>query len=319
MANVYAASVGILLASTFAAATLALAADESEITITTEGGAAKTLDRSFPLAPSGTIDVSNVSGSVTITGGSADSVKLGGSLGAGSKLAIESHANRLEIRVESENGNSWIGGKGPRNDTNLVLNVPHGISVKLDLVSADGKIENIDGKSVEVDNVSGNVNVNATAGSVEIDSVSGNVALQVPRAGVTDRVHLQTVSGNVNATGADGRVKLETVSGTLTFDAPSVNELGAESVSGDIRATLAPKKGARVHVETMSGSLHLRLPADLAARIHAETFSGDLKTDYGKVVKAEFGPGSSLDVDGGESGTRINAQSFSGNVELRKQ
>ena len=69
----------------------------------------------------------------------------------------------------------------------------------------------------------------------------------------------------------------------------------------------------------MSGSLHLRLPADLAARIHAETFSGDLKTDYGKVVKAEFGPGSSLDVDGGDSGTRINEQSFSGNVELRKQ
>lgn len=319
MANVCAVSVGIWLAFTFAVTTAAFAADESEVTITAEGDAAKTLDRSFPLASGGTIDVSNVSGSVMITGGNADGVKLGGSLGAGSKLAIESHADRLEMRVESNNGNSWLGNKGPRNDSSLVLNVPHGVSVKLDIVSADGKIENIDGKSVEVDNVSGDVRVSTNAGSVEIDSVSGNVALQVPRAGITDRVHLQTVSGNINATGADGRVKLETVSGTLTFDAPAVNELGAESVSGDIRATFAPKKGARIHAETMSGSLHLRLPADLAARIHAETFSGSLRTDYGKVVKAEFGPGSSLDVDGGDSGTRINAQSFSGNVELRKQ
>ena len=62
MANVYAASIGILLASTFGAAPAAFAADpsDSEVTITAEGDAAKTLDRSFPLASSGTIDVRNV-------------------------------------------------------------------------------------------------------------------------------------------------------------------------------------------------------------------------------------------------------------------
>lgn len=321
MANVCAVSLGVLLASAFAAAPTVFAADGSadDITITAEGDAAKALDRNFPFTAGGTIDVSNVRGSVTITGGNGDGVKLGGSLGAGSKLAIEGDAHRLEMRVESANNNGWLGGKGPRNDTDLILNVPHGVSVKLDVVSANGKIDNIDGKSVEVDNVSGDVRVSAAAGTVEIDSVSGDVTLQVTRSGVNERTHLETVSGNINATGADGRVKLETVSGRVTFEAPSVGELGAESVSGDIHASFAPKKGAHVRAETMSGNLSLRLPGDLAARIHAETFSGNLKTDYGKVVKAEFGPGSSLDVDNGDSGTRVDAQSFSGNVELRKQ
>ena len=319
MAKVYAVSVGVLLASA-AVVPFAFATDSSdtETTITTEGDAPKTLDRNFPFATDGTIEVSNVRGNVTITGGNHDGIKLGGSLGAGSKLAVEGNARRLEMRVEAEKG-SWFGGNGPRNDTNLMLDVPHGVSVKLDVVSSNGILDNVDGKSIEVNNVSGNVRVAAAAHSIEIDSVSGDVILRVTRAGATERAHLQTVSGNIKADGADGRVKLETVSGTVTFAAPTVTELGAESVSGNIEATFVPTKGARVRAETMSGNLRLHLPADLAARIHAETFSGSLKTDYGKVVKAEFGPGSSLDVDSGDSGTRIDAQSFSGNVELHKQ
>jgi hypothetical protein len=313
MAKVYKITTGILLA--LGAAMPAFAAEE---TIAADGGTAKALERSFALAADGLVEVSNVRGSVTITGRGANEVKLGGSLGAGSRLVVEGDAKRLELRVEAEKG-GWRGGHGPASDTSLVLNVPHTASVKLEVVSADGKVENIDGKSIEIGNVSGNVRVDGAAHSIEIDSVSGNVTLQVTRAGATERAHLQSVSGDIKANGADGRVKLETVSGTGTFAAPAVTELGAESVSGAIDLSAAPAKGARVRAETMSGNLRLRLGADLAARIHAETFSGSLKSDWGKIVKAEFGPGTTLDVDGGDAGTRIDAQSFSGNVELRKQ
>ena len=322
-ARAYYAPVRSLLALALCAAASAAFAGEgsaaTDLTITTEGDASKTLDRSFAFSADGLIDVSNVRGSVTITGGGGNEVKLGGSLGSGSKLVVEGDARRLEMRVEAEKG-GWFNGHGPGSDTSLVLNVPRGASIKLDVVSANGKVENIDGKSIEIDNVSGNVHVDGAAHSIEVDSVSGDVTLQVTRAGANERTHLQSVSGDIRASGADGRVKLETVSGTLTFTAPTINEFSAESVSGSIEAGFAPSKGARVRSETMSGNLVLRLPADLAARIHAETFSGSLKTDYGKVVKAEYGPGSTLDVGNGEGGgTRIDAQSFSGNVTLRKQ
>jgi DUF4097 and DUF4098 domain-containing protein YvlB len=271
-------------------------------------------------AADGTIEISNVRGSVSITGGNADRVTLGGSLGAQSKLSIESSNRHLELHVESEGkSGGWLGSRGPQSDTALVLSVPHGVSLKLDLVSADGKFNGIDGKSVEIDNVSGNVVIDAAPRSVDVDSVSGNVALQTAHAGVTEHAHLQTVSGNINVTGTDGRVKLETVSGKITFAAPTVAEFGAESVSGSIEASAAPAKAARFHVETMSGNLHLHLPAAVSARVHAETFSGGLHSDFGTVNKVEFGPGSNLDVRMGEGDARVEAQSFSGNVELRKQ
>ena len=317
MANAYRVWIGILLALAVA---LAARADEAntEMTITTENGVAKTLSHNFPLAADGRIEVNNVRGSVTITGGGADGVRVGGSLGAGSKLVVEGDHRRLELRVEAEK-TGWFGNRGPSNASALVLDVPQGASIKLDLVSANGTVNGINGRSIEIDSVSGDVRVAAAAREVEIDSVSGNVAVQSARAGTTERAHVQTVSGNIRVDGADGRVKLDTVSGKIVFAAPSVGELGLESVSGNLEANVAPAKGARIRAETMSGGVRLILPAALSARIHAETFSGNLKSDYGRVVKEEPGPGSSLDVEGGDNGTRVDAQSFSGTVELRKQ
>ncbi|MBS0591707.1 MAG: DUF4097 family beta strand repeat protein [Proteobacteria bacterium] len=318
MGHAYKIPLGIVLALALGASARA---DEArvETTIATENGAAKVLSQTFPFAADGSIEVSNVRGSVTITGGDGGTVKLGGSLGAGSKLALEGDRRHMELRVEAQKGGGWFGNRGPTSDTTLVLDVPRGASIKLDLVSANGTLEGVAGRTIEVGSVSGTVRVLASARSVDIDSVSGDVILQAERVGAIERAHLQTVSGNIKADGVDARVTLGTVSGKIVFSAPKVDELGLESVSGSLEASVAPAKGARIHAESMSGDVRLKLPATLAARIHAETFSGSLKSDYGKVVKEEFGPGSSLDVDGGDDGTRVSAQAFSGSVELRKQ
>jgi putative adhesin len=300
-------------------AALAATPPPAEEAINADAGAPKAIDRSYSFAAEGTIEVSNVRGSVTINGTNQNTISLTGSLGAGSRLAIDGGESHLELRVESEHQGGWLGNHGPANDTTLVLNVPHSVALKLDLVSADSKVSGIDGKSLDVDNVSGKVQLSGAARSIEVDSVSGNVTLDIAKAGAVERAHLQTVSGDIRATGADGRVKLETVSGSINYTAPTVAEFNAESVSGTIDATAAPAKNARVHLETMSGHLRLHLPADLSARLTAETFSGNIKSDFGTVSKAEFGPGSSLDARVGDGNARIETESFSGSIELRKQ
>lgn len=283
------------------------------------GGAAKALDRNYSFAADGSIEISNVRGSVTVTGGNQDAVTLSGSLGAGSRLEIAGSDKHLELHVESDQAQGWFSGHGPGSDTTLVLTVPHAVALKLDLVSADSKVSGIDGRSLDVDNVSGRVQVNGAAHSIEVDSVSGNVGVEVAKAGVVERTHLQSVSGDIRISGADGRVKLETVSGSITYAGPSVSEFNAESVSGTIDATAVPTNSARLRLETMSGHLRLHLPANLSARLSAQTFSGNIKSDFGTVSKAEFGPGSSLDARVGEGDARIETESFSGSIDLRKQ
>lgn len=311
----------LLACALFAALPVAVAATAppAEDVINADAGAPKAIDRSYSFAADGTVEISNVRGSVTINGTNQNTISLSGSLGAGSRLEIEGGESHLELRVESEREGGWFGNHGPQNDTTLVLNVPHAVALKLDLVSADSKVSGIDGKSLDVDNVSGRVQLSGAARNIEVDSVSGNVTLDVAKAGAVERAHLQTVSGDIHATGADGRVKLETVSGSISYSAPAVTEFNAESVSGTIDATAAPTKSARVRLETMSGHLRLHLPASLSARLSAETFSGNIKSDFGTVSKAEYGPGSSLDARVGEGDARIETESFSGSIELRKQ
>ncbi|MGH8123688.1 MAG: DUF4097 family beta strand repeat-containing protein [Rudaea sp.] len=316
-----AASRCLLACALLATLQVGFAADTppAEETITAEAGTAKALDRSYAFAADGTIEISNVRGSVTVTGADQDRVTLTGSLGAGSKLSIEGSDKHLDLHVESAATGGFFGGHGPSSDSTLVLRVPHAVALKLDLVSADGKVSGVDGKSLEIDCVSGKLVLSSAATSVDVDSVSGDVAFEAARTGATEHAHLQTVSGNIDVKGISGRVKLETVSGRIGFAATEVSEFNAESVSGTIEATTGLASSGRMHAETLSGGLHLHLPANVSARIHAETFSGGLRSDFGTVSKAEFGPGSNLDARVGDGDARIEAQSFSGDVELRKQ
>lgn len=291
----------------------------SEEVISGDTDAAKPLDRSYSFSGDGSIEISNVRGSVTVTGGNENKIGLSGSLGPGSRLIVEGDAKHVELHVEAQHPGGVLGKHGPPSDTNLVLSVPHAVALKLEVVSADSKVTNVDGKTLEIESVSGTVNASGAPRSVEIDSVSGGVKFDASRAGAIERAHVQTVSGDIGIGGVEGRVKLETVSGRIGYVAPSVTEFNAESVSGTIDAAAAPAKGAHLRAETMSGTVKMRLPAALSARVTATTFSGAIKSDFGSVKKAEYGPGSNLDARVGDGDARIETESFSGNIELRKQ
>ena len=75
----------------------------------------------------------------------------------------------------------------------------------------------------------------------------------------------------------------------------------------------------RMQLESMSGDIRLRLPAALSAHVEATTFSGSIGSDYGAVQDKGHGPGSNLDARVGEGDTQIHVESFSGDIELRKQ
>lgn len=313
----------ILAALALAGATFVHAADPAapqDMTITTEGGEDKALDQIWHVANDAMINVTNVRGSVTVNAGEASRVKLRGSLGSGSKLVVSGDEHHLELEVQArDDKHGWFGKNGPGSDSDLVLSVPRSASLKVDAVSADVKVAGIDGKSLSVSAVSGDTVVSGNATQVDVESVSGDVKFDTSNTDANGRMHLQTVSGDVVARGGAGRVKLETVSGEVTLQTNEVQEVEAGTVSGTIEVHAMPAKHARMHLDTMSGSVRVYVPASVSARIDAETFSGSLHSDFGKVEKPEYGPGSSLNARAGDGDAQISAKAFSGDVEIRKQ
>jgi DUF4097 and DUF4098 domain-containing protein YvlB len=69
----------------------------------------------------------------------------------------------------------------------------------------------------------------------------------------------------------------------------------------------------------MSGDVRLYLPADASARLNASTFSGSIRSDFGTVREPEHGPGSSLDATAGSGSGQVKLETFSGDIDIRKE
>jgi len=264
------------------------------------------------------VDVSNVKGSVTVSGWDKPEVAIGGTLGDGArKLAVTGDASHLRIKVEAPEQRSWFswGADSRMGDTLLDIKVPREAEMKIEVISADVSLSGVAGRSLNVESVSGKQRIDSGAKEVEVESVSGDIEV----AGKADRAHIETVSGNIRARGLGGRLKFETVSGDVDAENANYREVEAGTVSGDIELRGTPADGARIEVETMSGDLRLRLPATASMRIKASTFSGRIRSDFGKVEEADHGPGSSLDATIGDGAGQVRIETFSGDVDIRQQ
>jgi DUF4097 and DUF4098 domain-containing protein YvlB len=165
--------------------------------------------------------------------------------------------------------------------------------------SASGDVEITDSDHVYAVSISGEVRVRG-ANEIEAKSVSGEVIAER----VTGDVRLSSTSGDVVARQSTGRfVTLSSTSGDLSFEG-TVDNTG------------------RYEFETHSGSVAISLPAATNANITVATYSGDIDSDFPLVLQPgsrAFNRPRRLEFTIGNGGPRIVAESFSGDVEIRRK
>ena len=95
--------------------------------------------------------------------------------------------------------------------------------------------------------------------------------------------------------------------------------LSLSTVSGDVQLSGGLIAGGSIDIDSMSGDVQLQLPTNTDASVHASSFSGDLRSDFGTPTQPEHGPGSSLDTRLGNGQGKINIETFSGDLRVRRQ
>ena len=193
--------------------------------------------------------------------------------------------------------------------------MPRAASLDVDVISAPLVIDGMDGGNIQVNTVSGKARINARTPSLKVDSVSGGIE----QAGHAEQAALQTVSGEILAPALGRDVELQTISGRIQANGGPWQKLTLSTVSGDVQLTGALAAGGSIGIDSMSGDVQLQLPANTSASLHASSFSGDLRSDFGTPKEPEHGPGSSLDVRLGAGAGKINIETFSGDLRVRKQ
>ena len=268
--------------------------------------------------PTARVSISNIAGTVNVIAWDRNEVQVSGRLGDGAKpLAIIGSNGDLEIKVEPQGGSgrfNW-GGDSKMAPTTLELHVPRAASLDVDVISAPLVIDGMDGGSIQVNTVSGKARINARTPSLKVDSVSGGIE----QAGHAEQAALQTVSGEILAPALGRSVELQTISGRIQANGGPWQKLTLSTVSGDVQLTGALAAGGSIGIDSMSGDVQLQLPANTSASLHASSFSGDLRSDFGTPKEPEHGPGSSLDVRLGAGAGKINIETFSGDLRVRKQ
>lgn len=267
--------------------------------------------------PTARVSISNIAGTVNVIAWDRNEVQVSGRLGDGAKpLAITGSNADLEIKVEPQGGSGWFnwGGDSKMAPTTLELHVPKAASLDVDVVSAPLVIDGMDGGSIQVNTVSGKARINARTPSLKVDSVSGGIE----QAGHAEQAELQTVSGDILAPALGREVELQTISGRIQAHGGPWQKLTLSTVSGDVQLGGALAPAGTIGIDSMSGDVQLQLPADSSASLHASSFSGDLRSDFGTAQKPGHGPGSSLDVRLGNGDGKINIETFSGDLRVRK-
>lgn len=220
---------------------------------------------SYTLDEGGRFSISNVNGSITVTGASGNNVEIIAIKKADNQkeldeIEIEISHSASEIEVETELGDSdgWF-----RNNNSG--------QVRYEIIVPGGT------ELDSVETVNGDVTVSGVSGNVTAESVNGDLDI----SDLVGDVRLSTVNGSVNAAFAkcegEQSIKTETVNGRVTISLPESSDVqitadtlnggingrdfGLETDKGFVGSDLNGKIGsgsARLNIDTVNGSIKIR-------------------------------------------------------------
>jgi len=270
------------------------------------------IDKRAAADPSGQVEISNVSGTVTVTGWDRSEVEVTGELGKGSeRLEFTSGDKLTRIKVVLPN-KSW----GVEEST-LDVKVPAHSSISVNTVSADITVHAVTGAQ-RLQSVSADVSTESAAEDVECKTVSGDI--RVAGNGQKGMLTLTTVSGDATVTRVSGEVNGSTVSGNLTLGLGEVTRSRLRMTSGDLALAAYLPGDGRLDVESISGDVRVDLAPPLDAEFDVSSFSGDIRSCFGPKPQRtdEYAPGKELRFTEGKGSARVRIKTLSGDVNVCK-
>jgi len=270
----------------------------------------KTFDRQVPAQPRGVVEISNVSGSIEVSGWDRNEVSVHAELDAGvERVDVSSDGGRTTIKVVLPHASSQGG------EARLQVKIPKASELNVSAVNADVISNGVIGVQ-RLSAVSGNITAELGGADVELKTVSGDLRLK--GHGLPTRAHLTTVSGNVQLEHGAGDVEASTVNGTLGLSLDGAHSVRARTTAGDVRLEGKLARGATLDVSTVSGDVNVRASAEGGYVYEVSSFTGDI-TDCFKASPeraSKYVPGSRLEGTSGEGAGHLRLKTMSGDVQL---
>jgi len=220
---------------------------------------------SYTLNGGARFSISNVNGSITITGERGDKVEIVATKKADNqedldKIEIEISHSASEIVVDTKLGesSSWFSHDNS-GEVKYVISVPTGTRLdSVETVNGDVNISGVSG-NVVAESVNGGLDIRDLAGDAKLSTVNGSIDAEFARLEGQQSVKAETVNGRVSVTlpaNADVEVSADTLNGGING-----RDFGLETDKGFVGSDLNGKIGngsARLNIDTVNGSVKIR-------------------------------------------------------------
>lgn len=300
------------ISATFRSTRLAwlVAASAALLAASPASSAGTPINKSAAADPSGSVEVSNVSGTVTVTGWDRGTVEVTGELGDGTErldFITQDKVTRIKVVLPAKSYNV--------DDTILNIHVPAASRLSVNTVSADIKVQGVTG-SQRLQSVSADIHTEAGSEDVECKTVSGDVA--VDGSGKKGLLTITTVSGDATALKVAGEVNANTVSGNLVLGLGETERSRLRSTSGDLMLAMRLAPEGKIDAESISGDVRVNLVGGADAEFDISTFSGEIRNCFGPkpASTSEYAPGQELRFREGQGTARIRIKTLNGDVNL---
>jgi hypothetical protein len=250
-------------------------------------------------------------GAIRISGWAKDSIAFSGT--------ADANLPGLEFGTSKEGagakGGIWNEGKS-EGTVDLDISVPKGATLWVKTTGASVEIDEVSG-GVDVYTVTGDVRFEGSPKQLYAESMGGEVSI----SGTSASIRAKTGQGPITFRGAAEDVTLVTVGGKITVSGPRLRRGHFESVTGDIVFDGALEPGSSVGFQTHSGRVEMTLPRDAGADCVVTTIEGELQVDFDVPGAQERdgarGPEKEFTI--GDGGATVKIQTFDGAVAIRKR
>jgi DUF4097 and DUF4098 domain-containing protein YvlB len=264
------------------------------------------------------VEISNVSGSVRVTGWERDEIRLQGTLGEGvSGLSFENDFRSVEIDVEVPRRRR----DGPEPEvgaSHLEISVPRGAYVEIETLAASISVLDVDG-DVRLESTAGGIVYSGGARRIEAGTAAGDIEISSSADGAD--IDVEGVAGGLVVQFASAHVRAATVTGQVRLIGGRLTAGELQSVSGLLYLEGEIASGADLGVENFSGDIELLVPDDTSARFDITTYSGSIQTDFGYEGRRvePYSPEQQAEFTLGNGGATVDIETFAGKVMVRRR
>jgi DUF4097 and DUF4098 domain-containing protein YvlB len=296
--------------------------------------ASGSFDRSLDVSGPIRLELSNVSGDVSVVGSADGKIRVHGDVRV-SGFGFGNPQKRLDDLVSTPpielKGDTLRIGKETTRLRNVsisyAIEVPRDTEVNSASVSGSQLVRNVRGP-VQASSVSGTVRGQDIGRELRLSSTSGTVTAE----NCGDDVRATSVSGSVTVLNAKGDVLAHSVSGNVEVKNPggrvdansSSGSVEVRDANGDVKAHATsgrvtvqgnPSGNSYWELKTVSGSVDIGVPSSASFHLSAGAVSGQIRAQVPIMIEEQGKH--SLRAHMGDGGGRVEIHTISGSIEVQ--